>query len=184
MQMGNFWMGCLGERTVNLVPDLISLVGKFSPVIGSALGTPVAGALMTVIAHVFKANPTDIKDIIEKLKADPEAELKIKSMEAMVTDLQSARNREVAFTDATKKRDWMLPVLSLLVAVGFFVTVWLIILMDFEASDKYIMYGLILAIGVQFAQVYNYYFGRFNEDIINTLSAPFVKFYTTLFKKP
>ena len=184
MQMGNFWMGCLGERTVNLVPDLISLVGKFSPVIGSALGSPVAGAVMTVLAHAVSANPTDIKDIITKLKADPDAEVKIKSMEAMVNDLQSARNREVAYTDATKKRDWMLPLLSIIVALGFFGTVWLIILMDVQDSDKYIMYALILAIGVQFAQVYNYYFGRFNDELITTLSAPFVKFYTTLFKKP
>jgi lipoprotein signal peptidase len=169
---------------VNLFSDLIGLVSKASPVLGTALGSPLSGVVLTLIANAVKANPIDLKDIIEKLKADPEADIKMKDMETMVNDLTSARNREIAYTNATKHRDWMLPALSLLVALGFFLTLWIVIVMDYQDDQKYFMYAFVIGIGVQFAQVYNYYFGRYNSEIISSLSAPVVKFYTTLFKKP
>lgn len=169
---------------MNLLNDLIGVVEKFSPAIGTALGSPLGGVLATLIAHAVKANPSDVKDIIDKLKADPEAEVKIKELESMVNDLQSARNREVAYTNATKQRDWMLPVLAIVVALGFFVTIWVVMFGDFDQEEKYFLFGLILGIGVQFAQVYNYYFGRFNNELLTMLSTPFVKIYNGIFKKP
>lgn len=169
---------------MNLLNDLASVVEKFSPLIGSALGSPLGGVLVTFIAHAIKANPTDVKDIIDKIKTDPDAEVKIKEMEAMVNDLQNARNREVAYTNATKQRDWMLPLLAVIVVLGFFVTTWVVMFADIDQDEKYFLFCLILGIGVQFAQVYNYYFGRFNDELLRMLSTPFVKIYNGIFKKP
>jgi len=169
---------------VNLFNDLLTVVGKVSPLLGHSLSSPVGGILLTILANSVKADPRDLKDIIEKIKADPESDMKIKDMEAMVSDLQSARSREVAFVNATKQRDWMMPLLALVCALGFIFMAWIVALMDAGTDDKYFMYAVVIGMGVQFAQVYNYYFGRYNSELLTTLSAPLVKIYNVLFKKP
>lgn len=169
---------------MNLFNDLLTVVGKVSPVLGSSLSSPVGGTLLTILANAVKADPGNLKDIIDKIKADPDADVKIKEMEAMVNDLQSARNREVAFTNATKQRDWMVPFLAVIGAFGFLLTAWAVVLVQVEGDDKYFLYALVIGMGVQFAQVYNYYFGRYNSELLTTLSAPLVKIYNALFKKP
>ena len=169
--------------------ELASIVSKFSPAVATALGSPAGGIVAAILAKVFNSSSFDMKDLIEKLKADPEAEFKIKQLEqshaevlAEVNDLASARNREMNFTNATKQRDWMLPLLSVVVAVGFFVTTWVVIFLDVDQDEKYFLYGLIFGIGIQFAQVYNYYFGKNSTELVQSLFSPLIKVYNSLFK--
>lgn len=169
---------------MSLLSELVGIVSKFSPAVASTLGSPIGGLVLTVLGNIFKTDPSNLDELIKRLREDPEAEYKIKSLEAEITDLQSARNREVSYTNATKQRDWMLPVLSIIVAIGFFMTLFFVVSKNMPAQDKYFMYGLIFGIGVQFAQVYNYYFGRYNSEIMSSLAAPFMKVYNTFFKKP
>lgn len=168
---------------MNLLSELVDLVQKFSPKLGALMGSPLSGFIITLLGKLFNADPTNQQEIIDKLKADPEAAGKIKAIELVVNDAHNAREREVAYTNATKQRDWMLPLLALVVALGFFLTVWVVILGDFEMEEKYFMYGLVIGIGVQFAQVYNYYFGQFNSELLSSLSAPLVKIYNAIFKR-
>lgn len=168
---------------MNLFNDLAKVVSNISPIVASSLSSPAAALVTNVIGNAVNANPSDVKDIIEKIQSDPSAETKIKDLEYMVNDLKNARDREMAYTNATKQRDWMLPMLAIVIALGFFLTVWAVIFMDgIDPEEKYFMYGLIVGIGVQFAQVYNYYFGKFNDQALTTIASPMVKLYNTIFK--
>lgn len=100
---------------MNLTDEISSVVGKSAPLLGSVLGSPLAGIAISLVSSIFHANTNDIKDILDKIKDDPEASLKLKTLELQhqeslqkilatnyqteVDDRKSARAREVALHD-------------------------------------------------------------------------------------
>ncbi len=107
--------------------NLNDIVSKSAPLIGSLLGSPLAGIGISWVANLFGADPMNTQDIIDKINADPEAALKLKTLEYQhqemlenisasnykteVDDRKSAREREIALND------WVPTIL----AVGFLI---------------------------------------------------------------
>jgi len=102
--------------------SLSEIVSKAAPILGAALGgfgAPI-GMIVSGIASLF-GGATDENDLIAKIKADPEAFLKLKQFEMQhevdllkfaTEDRKSAREREASIVKSTGKRDWVNDFLS------------------------------------------------------------------------
>ena len=95
--------------------DLISMVSKFAPAIGTALGGPLGGLAVSAIAERLGVADT-IEEVTKAIKTDPESAIKLQQLEnekfkAILADKDSARNREATIATSEKA-----PLLSKLVS--------------------------------------------------------------------
>ena len=84
--------------------DLISMVSKFAPAIGTALGGPLGGMAVSALAKQFGV-ADEVAAVTKAIQADPEAALKLKQLEydkftAILADKNSAREREMAIASS------------------------------------------------------------------------------------
>lgn len=159
----------------NDLSSLINIVKKSAPLLGSALGGPIGGLAASIIANAFGSTTTNPSDLIESINKDPDAALKLKELElkhevdlksidsddykAQLTDIQSAREREVEIVKALGKRDSMLDTLALSITAGFFAVIIMVFLTRLDKSDHDVLYMLVGILGTTFTQVYQFYFG-------------------------
>ena len=86
--------------------DLITMVSKFAPAIGTALGGPLGGLAVSAIAERLGVKD-EVEAVTKAIKADPEAALKLQQLEnekfkAALADKDSARNREATIATSEK----------------------------------------------------------------------------------
>lgn len=74
-------MGGLTDAIASSAQSLSKIIGTSAPVLASVLGTPLAGIGLGLLAHCFGADSQKIEDIAQKITADPEAALKLKTLE-------------------------------------------------------------------------------------------------------
>jgi hypothetical protein len=90
-------------------------VGKIAPLLASVLGSPLAAVGITLLANLFHVDPQNVTALHDAIVADPEANLKIKTLEyehfetlskiasgdyaTEVDDRKNARSREIALRD-------------------------------------------------------------------------------------
>lgn len=95
--------------------NLNDIVSKSAPLLGSLLGSPLAGIGIGWLSNLFGADPNDVTDLVNKIKNDPEAELKLRGLQFQheqellkiaatnyqteVDDRKNAREREVSLHD-------------------------------------------------------------------------------------
>lgn len=143
---------------------LADVISKFVPALGAAiLGAPGA-AIGSAVANLFGGSIDHPEDLAERINQDPEAKLKLLTLHyqlstAFLGDVQNARQREIELAKAGKKHDWVLPVISLIVMVGFFAVVGVIMFTKLDTSDHDVLYLLVGTLGAAFTQVLNYYLG-------------------------
>ena len=102
--------------------DLISMVSKFAPAIGTALGGPLGGLAVSAIAEKLGVADT-IEEVTKAIKADPESAIKLQQLEnekfkAVLADKDSARNREATIATSEKApliNKLVSPILALIV---------------------------------------------------------------------
>lgn len=106
--------------------ELISMVSKFAPAIGTALGGPLGGMAVSALASRFGVED-EVKAVTAAIKADPEAAMKLKQLEvekfkAVLADKANARDREAAIATSEKApliNKLVSPVLALIVVVAW-----------------------------------------------------------------
>ena len=106
--------------------DLIAMVSKFAPAIGTALGGPLGGLAVSAIAEKLGVED-EVEAVTKAIKADPEAAMKLKQLEldkfkAVLADKDSARNREATIATSEKApliNKLVSPVLALIVVVAW-----------------------------------------------------------------
>ena len=106
--------------------DLIAMVSKFAPAIGTALGGPLGGLAVSAIAEKLGV-ADEVEAVTKAIKADPEAAMKLKQLEldkfkAVLADKDSARNREATIATSEKApliNKLVSPVLALIVVVAW-----------------------------------------------------------------
>jgi hypothetical protein len=151
--------------------DLIPLVAQYSPMIATALGTPAAGMVVSLIAHAFGCDGKDVKEITSAIHDDPEAGIKIKTLQFQhqdaiaslkttdyaneVSDREDARHREIILHDH----------IPAILAIGF-----LIIYASVQLLSTYAPHGVddIISARVQdiFVMIVSYYFGSMNRPVV------------------
>lgn len=93
--------------------DLIPVVSKVAPALGTALAGPAGGIVGSLLAQIFGASHDDPQELLNRIQSDPEAEYKIKSLQVQlqqldmqtyqteVDDRKDARKRQVELKDHT-----------------------------------------------------------------------------------
>ncbi|HSG62126.1 MAG TPA: hypothetical protein VLA24_11920, partial [Pseudomonadales bacterium] len=86
--------------------ELISMVSKFAPAIGTALGGPLGGLAVSAIAEKLGVADT-IEEVTKAINTDPESAIKLQQLEnekfkAVLADKNSARNREATIATSEK----------------------------------------------------------------------------------
>ena len=155
--------------------DLLKIVGAVAPTIATAIGGPLGGMAMKVVAEVLGL-PADSseKDVSRAMAAaTPEQLLALKQadqdfavrMRELDIDLEkiAASDRDSARRREAQVRDWMPRVLAFVVVAGFMATVFLVLLGYVDGMKDPLMATtvgtLIGFVSAKCEQVVAYYFG-------------------------
>lgn len=161
--------------------DWKATIGAVAPGLATALGGPLAGAAVKVIADKVFGNPNaseaDIAAALasgslsgEQIVALKQAEIEMQvemaridqaAESAFLADTDSARRQTVALAQADSRIAWAPVVISTIITLGFFVCVFLLFVSDREWDERRanllntLFGGLLLGFG----QVCNYWLG-------------------------
>lgn len=135
--------------------DLAKGVLKFSPIIATALGSPIGGIIASLLAHEFNVNP---ENLTATIATDPSAEFKIKQFELKnaedirktqvaefskeVDDRSSARVMEESDVNKMGKRDWILHFIAITFTLGLFSYILIVIACKFP-FDEHLFHDLL-----------------------------------------
>lgn len=147
------------------------VLAKVAPVLGTALGGPLAGMAVKAIGDKVLGKPDATEDDIATALAsgDSTTLLKLKELDVQfkkdmaqvgvdleklaMEDRSSARAREIAV------RDRMPMVLGTLVTLGFFGLLCAFLWVEPPQSNKEVLYIMLGSLGASFSGVVGYYFG-------------------------
>lgn len=155
--------------------DLLKIVGAVAPTIATAIGGPLGGMAMKVVADVLGL-PADSseKDVSKAMAAaTPDQLLALKQadqdfavrMRELDIDLEkiAASDRDSARRREAQVRDWMPRVLAFVIVAGFMGTVFMVLLGYVEGMKDPLMATtvgtLIGFVSAKAEQVVAYYFG-------------------------
>jgi len=155
--------------------DLLKIVGAVAPTLATAIGGPLGGMAMKVVADVLGL-PADSseKDVSKAMAAaTPDQLLALKQadqdfavrMRELDIDLEkiAASDRDSARRREAQVRDWMPRVLAFVVVAGFMATVFLVLLGYVDGMKDPLMATtvgtLIGFVSAKCEQVVAYYFG-------------------------
>jgi hypothetical protein len=149
------------------------IIGKIieagAPVLASFIGSPLAGIGVSLLAHVFGADPKNVNDVVAKISADPDRVVKIKQLEydhldtlagytsqdfiKSVDDVQDAR--KFAVNDKL-----FMKLLAVIVTVGFFcVLVALFFPLNIQPDAKNLLLLLVGNLSSKWQTIIDYFYG-------------------------
>lgn len=161
--------------------DWKALVGNVAPGLATALGGPLAGAAVKVIADKVFGNPNaseaDVaaalssgsltgEQIVALKQAEIEMQLELARIEqatdaAYLADTDSARKQTVALAQAGSSIAWAPVVISAIITVGFFVCIYMLFVFERDWTERQagLLNTLFGALILGFGQVCNYWLG-------------------------
>ena len=154
--------------------DISKVIGTAAPIVGGLIGGPAGAGIGSAISGLLGvANKPDA--VVEALKTDPDALVKIKQyeidhkydlqkvqLEAVKVDLadvQDARSRQSRHEEATGKSDVNLYVLAWTIVIGFFGLIGAMMYVAIPAESNNIIYMLFGTLAAGFGSVMQYFFG-------------------------
>lgn len=156
--------------------EVISIISKISPVIGSALAGPSGSIVGYLVSSIFGGKMENPEDVQKKIEDDPVVLNEIKKLEIQLGDLKSAR-------DFAEKEDgnmkWFRPLLVLIAYLALFADIILL----YYIKDNLIKQILILFTGVlvlDIRQMHRMYFGSTPD---NSDGFVFSNLFKNLFKR-
>jgi uncharacterized membrane protein YeaQ/YmgE (transglycosylase-associated protein family) len=167
----------MNERTLKPIIDAVT---PLFPMLGASLAGPIGGIVGDLVAHVFGAQGQDPKVIAEKIVSDPDAKIKLATInysheEALSTlayhmavadntDVQNARDREIEQLKVTGKRESFLPIFATLITLGFFAVIMFMTIVKVDPASQPILYTLLGVLGAAFGQATSYYCGSSHKS--------------------
>lgn len=161
--------------------DWRATIGAVAPGLATALGGPLAGAAVKVIADKVFGNPNaseaDLAAALalgtltgEQIKALKQAEMEMQvelarigqaSDAAYLADTDSARKQTTALAQSGSGIAWGAPVVSTLIVVGYFACIYMLFLVDRQWDERTsgLLNNLFGALTAAFIQVANYWLG-------------------------
>ena len=155
-----------------MIETLKNLVSTVAPAIGTALGTPLGGAAVSMIADklgvpnnqqaVEKAIRQATPDEMLKLKeADNEFEVKMKELDVDVFRLE-AEDKQHARSAFSK--DWTTKAMGILTLSGFMGYIFLVTLQPPEQNSEALINLVLGYLGGLASAVISFYFGASNSN--------------------
>jgi hypothetical protein len=150
-----------------MLDKLKNLVGTVAPALGSALGSPLGGAAISMIADklgvpnnqqaVEKAIRQATPDEMLKLKeADNEFEVKMKELEVDIFRLEAEDKQNAR---ATFSKDWTTKLMGILTLSGFMGYIFLVTLQPPEQNSEALINLVLGYLGGLASAVISFYFG-------------------------
>lgn len=149
--------------------DVGKTISKYAPLLGAVVGGAPGGAIGSLVATAFGADPDKPEDMIDKIKADPQAGLKLVEIQSNCEiELQklAVQMAQVNFDNTKDARDhnvqsksWMPEVVSIISMIGFFGCIFMIAQYHQEAQDEQVLYMLLGSVSMSFGAVINYWLG-------------------------
>ena len=151
--------------------DLISMVSKFAPAIGTALGGPLGGLAVSAIAEKLGVS-AEVEAVTKAIQADPEAAIKLQQLEnekfkAVLADKDSARSREA--TIATSEKAPLLnklisPALALIVVTAWVGIQFTLINSTVPQEMRELVARVLGTLDGALMVILSYYFGASTKD--------------------
>ena len=150
-----------------MIDKIKNLVSTVAPALGSALGSPLGGAAISMIADklgvpnnqqaVEKAVRQATPDEMLKLKeADNEFEVKMKELEVDVFRLEAEDKQNAR---ATFSKDWTTKLMGILTLSGFMGYIFLVTLQPPEQNSEALINLVLGYLGGLASAVISFYFG-------------------------
>ena len=151
--------------------DLISMVSKFAPAIGTALGGPLGGMAVSALAKKFGV-ADEVAAVTKAIQADPEAALKLKQLEndkfkAVLADKESARNREATIATSEKApliNKLISPLLALVVVTAWVGIQYTLINTTVPQEMRELVARVLGTLDGALMVILSYYFGASTKD--------------------
>lgn len=151
--------------------DLITMVSKFAPAIGTALGGPLGGLAVSAIAERLGVKD-EVEAVTKAIKADPEAALKLQQLEnekfkAVLADKDSARNREAAIATSEKApllNKLISPALALIVVSAWVGIQFILINSTVPQEMRELVARVLGTLDGALMVILSYYFGASTKD--------------------
>lgn len=151
-----------------------SLVKTAAPLLGSALGSPLAGMAVSLIANAFGVKSNDVSELMTAIQNDPNATVKLKEIEAEHEEalakiasenyaIEADDRKDARASAVTGSYEWFVHLLTVVVTSGFFGCILLVFLIKADDSDQHILNMMIGSLGTTWVQVISYYFGNIRK---------------------
>jgi hypothetical protein len=166
------------------------IIRRGAPILGGVLAGPAGISVGSLIGNLFGDTTNEPDKILERIQADPEANLKLIQFQAAnETELQqlalqgivednkdrdSARNREIEIAK-TNKIDNTPRNLAYILVLAFVISIFVMPYMPIDGQEKEIMMLLIGMLASKVNSIYDYFFGsssgsKLKDDIFDRLS--------------
>jgi len=151
--------------------DLITMVSKFAPAIGTALGGPLGGLAVSALAEKLGV-ADEVEAVTNAIKTDPESAIKLQQLEnekfkAILADKDSARNREATIATSDKApliNKLISPALALIV-VGAWVGIQFILINSTVPQEMRELVARVLGtLDGALMVILSYYFGASTKE--------------------
>lgn len=157
-----------------IIQKISSVVGTAAPLLGTALGSPLAGVAISLIAKAFGVQTNDLSGLLTAINSDPSSAVKLKQIEAEHEEILAniaSRNYAIEYEDRKDARasarsgnyEWFVHLLTVVVTSGFFGCILMVFLTKGDAQDHDILNMMLGSLGTTWVQIISYYFGNIRK---------------------
>lgn len=151
--------------------ELISMVSKFAPAIGTALGGPLGGLAVSAIAEKLGVADT-IEEVTKAINTDPESAIKLQQLEnekfkAVLADKNSARNREATIATSEKApliNKLVSPLLAIIVVTAWVGIQYTLLNTTVPAEMRELVARVLGTLDGALMVILSYYFGASTKE--------------------
>jgi hypothetical protein len=153
---------------------IIPAVGKIAPLLGSVLGTPLAGIALSLISSAFGIDPKKLDDLDHAITNDPDAANKLRTIEndhsEMLAKIASTDySTEVSDRIDARKygeqyKDFMRH-MAFLVTFGFFMALFgLFLPLTITGDEKNLLSMLVGMLAAKWSTIIDFFFGSSRQN--------------------
>lgn len=159
---------------MSAIESIISLVKTSSPLVATALGSPLAGIALSLLGNAFGSKSKSPDEILNLLQNDPQYALKIKQIEidhefelaklasddfkTEVSDRMNARTLEME-KEKLGIHDYTPIILAYVLTMGVFLSLLFLFLYGIPEENREIIYSIISSMMTIWVAAMSYYFG-------------------------
>lgn len=153
----------------SIIGEIAGVVGKIAPVLGTVLGSPLAGVGISLLSQLFGVKTDDLDGLLGKINETPESAIKIKTLEyehietlakiastdysTEVDDRKDARKNSVLYKDFLRH-------MAYLVTFGFFAALFVLFLpLPINGNERELLSMLVGMLVSKWQTIIDFFYG-------------------------